>query len=496
MSPRYRPGLTVALLIVVLVTTMGCSTSASTKREEATPTPIPPPPVPVKPMYTVQRGTVIDSLSFTGRVAPVIEEELFFREGGRAKRVYVERNDMVEAGTLLAELENDDLVRQLQQAEIQLETDQLNLQAALDAKQFSVDKARIDLEIKRLELAKKQQEAAANVGVIVAKANLDKAIAGPSETDLAIARDRIEQAKNSLWGAQNQRDAICGQDADSAACRGAQASVQNGELNVRIAELQYQELQKGSRPEDVAIAQANYQSAVLRQQQLLSDIEIMKQEIALAERELERLEEGSETNLEAAVGRSKLAVERLQAQLAATQIFSPIAGKVTSVSCYEGREVNAYSPVFVVADEAEIEVTAEPMSTQLQRLAEGMEASIILSAYPGKELPAEIIQLPYPYGGGGGATVEEADKLTHIAFDPQDLDLKPGDLVKVIVTIEQRDDVLWLPPAAIRTFAGRKFVEIDEDGTRKRVDVVLGIESAERVEIREGLEEGQTVVGQ
>lgn len=496
MSSRYRPGLAAALLVMLLVATMGCSTSASTKREEATPTPIPPPPVPVKPTYTVQRGTVIDSLSFTGRVAPVIEEELFFRTSGRAKKVYVERNDMVEADTLLAELENDDLMRQLQQAQIQLETDQLNLQAALDSAQFDIDKARIDLEIKRLELAKKEQEAAANVGVIVAKANMDKAIAGPSETDLAIARDRIEQAKNSLWGSQNQRDAICGQDSGSASCKSAQASVQNGELNVRIAELQYQELQQGASPEDIAIARANYQSALLKQQQLLSDIAITKQQIALAERELERLEEGTETNLEAAVSRSALAVERLQAQLDATQIKSPIAGKVTSVSCYEGREVNAFSPVFVVADEAEIEVTAEPMSTQLQRLAEGMEASIILSAYPGKELPGKIIQLPYPYGGGGGATVEQADKLTHISFDPQDLDLKPGDLVKVIVTIEQRDDVLWLPPAAIRTFAGRKFVEVDDNGTRKRVDVVLGIESAERVEIREGLEEGQTVVGQ
>ncbi len=496
MSSRYRPGLAVALLIAVLVASMGCSTSASTKREEATPTPIPPPPVPVKPTYTVQRGTVIDSLSFTGRVAPVIEEELFFRTSGRAKKVYVERNDMVEADTLLAELENDDLVRQLQQAQIQLETDELNLAAAMASQEFDVDKARIDLEIKKLELAKKEQEAAANVSVIVAKANMDKAVAGPSETDLAIARDRIEQAKNSLWGSQNQRDAICGQDDSSASCRSAQASVQNGELNVRIAEMQYQEMQKGASPEDIAIARANYQSAVLKQQQLVSDIAILKQQIALAERELERLEEGTETNLEAAVGRSTLAVERLQAQLDATQITSPIAGKVTSVSCYEGREVNAYSPVFVVADEAEIEVTAEPMSTQLQRLAEGMEAAIILSAYPGKELPAEIIQLPYPYGGGGGATVEEADKLTHISFDPQDLDLKPGDLVKVIVTIEQREDVLWLPPAAIRTFAGRKFVEVDEDGTRKRVDVVLGIESAERVEIREGLQEGQTVVGQ
>ena len=153
---------------------------------------------------------------------------------------------MVESGTLLAELENDDLVRQLQQAQIQLETDEMNLAAALASQEFDVDKARIDLEIKRLELAKKEQEAAANVGVIVAKANMDKAIAGPSETELAIARDRIEQAKNSLWGSQNQRDAICGQDANSASCRSAQASVQNGELNVRIAELQYQELQRGA----------------------------------------------------------------------------------------------------------------------------------------------------------------------------------------------------------------------------------------------------------
>ena len=496
MSPRFRTGLAAALIVAVLVTTLGCSTSASTSREEATPTPIPRPPLPQKPTYTVARGTVVDSLSFTGRVAPVIEEELFFRESGRVKKVYVERNDTVEAGTLLAELENDDLLRQLQQAEIQLETDQLNLETALESRQFDIDKATIDLEIQRLELAKAEQEAAANVGVIIAKANLDRIKAGPSPEELAIAQSRIEQAKNSLWSVQNQRDAICGSDDKSASCRSAQASVQNSEESVRIAELQYQELVKGPTPEDIAVAEANYQSALLKRQQLLSDIAIKKQQIALAERELERLKEGGETNLRAAVERSTLAVERLKAQLDNTRIVSPISGKVTSVSCYEGREVSAYKPVFVVADEAELEVTAEPMSTQLQRLTEGMEAAIILSAYPGKELPGKITQLPYPYGSGGGATVEEADKLTHIWFDPQDLDLKPGDLVKVIVTIEQRDDVLWLPPAAIRTFAGRKFVEIEEDGVRKRVDVVLGIESAERVEIKEGLKEGQIVIGQ
>jgi multidrug efflux pump subunit AcrA (membrane-fusion protein) len=121
---------------------------------------------------------------------------------------------------------------------------------------------------------------------------------------------------------------------------------------------------------------------------------------------------------------------------------------------------------------------------------------VILSAYPGKELPAQIIQLPYPYGRGGGANMEEADKLTHISFDPEDLDIGPGDLVKVIVVLEEKIDALWLPPAAIRTFAGRKFVVVEEEGRQRRVDITVGIESAERVEITDGLQEGEVVIGQ
>ena len=81
-------------------------------------------------------------------------------------------------------------------------------------------------------------------------------------------------------------------------------------------------------------------------------------------------------------------------------------------------------------------------------------------------------------------------------MDTQDLDVEAGDLVKVIVTIERKADALWLPPAAIRTFSGRKFVVVEEEGRQRRVDVTVGIESAERVEIEDGLEVGQVVIGQ
>jgi multidrug efflux pump subunit AcrA (membrane-fusion protein) len=60
--------------------------------------------------------------------------------------------------------------------------------------------------------------------------------------------------------------------------------------------------------------------------------------------------------------------------------------------------------------------------------------------------------------------------------------------------LEEKDDVLWLPTAAIYTLQGRTFVTLQEGGRQRRVDVELGIESQEQVEILKGLEEGQVVV--
>ena len=56
--------------------------------------------------------------------------------------------------------------------------------------------------------------------------------------------------------------------------------------------------------------------------------------------------------------------------------------------------------------------------------------------------------------------------------------------------------MLWLPPQAIRTFEGRRFVVVQDGDAQLRVDVTIGIESDDRVEIEEGLTEGQTVIGQ
>ena len=55
--------------------------------------------------------------------------------------------------------------------------------------------------------------------------------------------------------------------------------------------------------------------------------------------------------------------------------------------------------------------------------------------------------------------------------------------------------MLWLPQSAIRQFSGRNFIVVQNEGVQQRVDVRLGLEGDGRVEILEGAEEGQTVIG-
>jgi multidrug efflux pump subunit AcrA (membrane-fusion protein) len=92
------------LLAVASVVPLTSCTTGGQQGQEATPTPIPTPIIPTKPTYVVARGEVVKKIDFTGRVAPVIEQELFFRASGYVDVVYFKRNAVVDEGELLAEL--------------------------------------------------------------------------------------------------------------------------------------------------------------------------------------------------------------------------------------------------------------------------------------------------------------------------------------------------------------------------------------------------------
>jgi multidrug efflux pump subunit AcrA (membrane-fusion protein) len=427
----------------------------STPAPQPTPTFWPTAVVPEKPTYTVERGTVVDSLTFTGRVSPLREEELYFRTDGRVLEVYVDRGDMVQTGDLLAELDVAALHRQVAKAELALESAMTDLDSAEEDRVHDLARARLNL----------QQEQIA----------LDKLKDYDTRADLAVVQAELEAAAVVLQQAQAKYDRVA-HAADIAMRPEAEA--------LQEATLAY------------GRAQAAYDQAVRQADQRSYDIQAQQTSIDLSRLEVGRLEAGVDRRLEQAVTKAELELDDLQAQITDTLILAPFDGEVTALSTAAGKAVEGFRPVIVVADPTELEVSAELSADEMRDLSEGQEAAIVPVEYPGQELPASVRLLPYPYGSGGSATgLDEEDRNTHLTVDLSGLDVETGDLVRVTVVLERKDNVLWLPPAAIRTFEGRKFVVLQEGAGQRQMDVTLGIESDDRVEIEAGLEEGQVVVG-
>jgi RND family efflux transporter MFP subunit len=248
-------------------------------------------------------------------------------------------------------------------------------------------------------------------------------------------------------------------------------------------------------------AQARYQLAIAQANQAKSvyevDLELLRKEVEKAEQQLEWLEVGVDPALQQRVESAQIAVERIKTQVENAQLIAPFDGEITAMTAIPGRGVDARKPVAEIADPNEWDITSDLPGNQMDLLEEGMAAQVTLSRAPGQVFEALIQTMPYPYGTGGGSVqVEDIDQRTHIVLlDPDALDLSVGDLVKVTVLVEQSLDTLWLPPAAIRTFEGRRFVMVRIEDKLRKVDVKLGIEGEDRVEILDGLEEAQIVEG-
>ena len=377
----------------------GCALLPASRSEQAaggdpTPTPIPTAQVALKPTYLVQTGEVVKTSKFTGRISPVVEEDLFFRTDGRVRTVFFKRNETVPKGAVIADLEIEALERELKAAELELE--------------------RADVTLAEAERA--------------------------LEYDRLVAQKQLEIAQIRLQGVDADRESTH------------------------------------------------------------AEVDAQQKEVELAQIEVDRLAAGVSPLLQNDVTRARYAVQKLHEEIAEAQIIAPFAGVLLSLALTPGQAVTAYAPAATLADPSAREVSADLLSDQLKLLTEGMSVTLELANLPGEVLPGHIRVLPYPYGSGGkGQTLEEQDKSTRVAFDQpvaaDDKSFALGDLVDVTVTVERKDDVLWLPPQAIRNFNGRRFAVIQDGDVQRRVDIKIGIQAEERVEIEEGLQAGQTVVG-
>jgi multidrug efflux pump subunit AcrA (membrane-fusion protein) len=453
--------------------------SKSTSQKDIEPTPMPTTATLANPMYTVQRGEVIGTITMTGSVTPVNQQSLFFSVDGHVHTVYVNMGDTVKVGTVIADLDGvEDLQHQLELSQIQLEQTNLAMHELTSPEAIANAKLAIttaELDVINAQTVVNNQQYWKNetliqyyyANYVIAKDNLDKA---QTAYDNAKVGEYINNANEAV----------------------AYQNLYNAQQAYNTAHYYYSLYSQAPTQRQMDEAQANLDLAKAQLTNAQNYLTLLTGGNAPDDASGTALEAYKQANLD--VQKATVGIQVLQDTIGKNQIISTMAGQLTALQISAGDQVHAYGSVGTIADVSQLEVSSSITDFSiLNQLEVGMNATMISSSGVGKPLTGSIRLLP---SNGGNTQASNQSNIIHFFVDSPlaDAGYKLDDLVKITVILTKKENVLWVPPQTIRTFSGRQFVVVQDGNVQRRVDVSVGVVGTDRVEILNGLSEGQVVV--
>ncbi len=199
----------------------------------------------------------------------------------------------------------------------------------------------------------------------------------------------------------------------------------------------------------------------------------------ISDQEVQRLES------EAQVAKADLGLALLRVRNAV--IVAPISGVVTHRLIERGQLVNSGTPAFRVADISRLEALVGVPEREANRIRVGQPAQIRVEGRgTAQGEVARIRPVVDPESGTVQVVVEVEPN--------QGGGLRPGQFVNVDIVTETLDERLTVPRTAVLVDGAVPRVFTILDGRALEREVELGVNQAERVEIRSGVEPGDTVV--
>jgi len=160
--------------------------------------------------------------------------------------------------------------------------------------------------------------------------------------------------------------------------------------------------------------------------------------------------EAVEASTRAQVAVARATLDGHETEFAKAEIRSPIDGLVLQRQIEPGQTVAAslQAPVlFTLAEDlAKMELHVAVDEADVGKITERQEAVFTVDAYPERSFPAHITQVRFaPQTVEGVVTYE-----TVLLVDNSDLSLRPGMTATAVITVEQLQDVVLVPNAALR----------------------------------------------
>jgi HlyD family secretion protein len=404
---------------------------------------------------TVRRGNLIVVAGGTGTLIPNTEVDLSFSSGGRLAEVLVEVGDQVQAGDVLARLDDTDAQLQVTQAEINLRLAELQL-AELTGTPDAADLA------------------AAQFQLTSAQEALEDLLNGPSAEEIIIAQADLATAEKQLQQAQAAYDKVSWRP--DAASSSQAMDLWSATAAYDKAKANYDMAMAGPTGEQIAAAQASVAQAQSNLSSLLNGA--TAEDLETAQLNVEQ----ARNNLTSA-----------QRQLEETVLTAPFPGTVTAVAASAGELVGTGTMV-TLADLSQPLVELYLDETDLDLIAVGYEVEVIFDALPDEVFAGHVVRVdPVLVEMEGAPTIQALATLERGEDDS--LWPLPGGLNASVEVIAGRaQNALLAPVEALRQLApGQYAVFVMVDGEPQMREVEVGLMDYAYAEIISGLEQGDEV---
>jgi len=193
-----------------------------------------------------------------------------------------------------------------------------------------------------------------------------------------------------------------------------------------------------------------------------------------------------------ALGVTRSEIARLERERAVSQrirVYAESDGVVAHLGVREGIFVTPATEIMSVARLDRVWVLAEVFERQSAWVQPGQEASVELDYLPGRTLRGSVDYV-YPELDPETRTLK-----VRLRFDNEGETLRPNMFARVVIDGSAVDNIVHVPREAVIRGGSSSRVVVDlGDGRFESRKVLIGIESGERVAIRQGLAEGERVV--
>ncbi|MGH9499493.1 MAG: efflux RND transporter periplasmic adaptor subunit [Terriglobales bacterium] len=276
---------------------------------------------------------------------------------------------------------------------------------------------------------------------------------------------------------------VAGRIAELAAAEGDR--VQAGEVLARVDARPYQDQLTQAEAAE-AQARANVENAALANQR---NQDLLQRGIA-ARKDAEDART-QESVAQAVLKQAQAAVALAQLQLTRTEVKSPVSGFVVKRFINAGEQVDgtASQPLVEVANLDSVELIVNVPALYLGKLHANESLTLRLDTFPDKTFAGRVVAIPAavdPANGSGSVRIRIAN--------PGNL-LRLGMFLKTELALETHHQALVIPaPALYHDEQSRPVVYRVNGDTATATPVKIGVTTPEKVEILDGVKEGEAIV--